>query len=68
MLSNLTVRETVRTSAELKLPVGMPSEEKAVRVAELLRILGLCKVSAATICWRGAIWGGRGRDHVLAET
>jgi ABC-type multidrug transport system ATPase subunit len=45
MLSNLTVRETVRVSAELKLPVGMPAAVKQSRVDSLLSILGLQKVA-----------------------
>lgn len=44
MLSNLTVRETILTSAELKLPVSLPSSEKQKRVDALISVLGLSKV------------------------
>ena len=51
MLSNLTVAQTVRVSAELKLPSTLSSAEKAARVAELLDTLGLRHV-ADQVCMR----------------
>ena len=48
MLSNLTVRETILTSAELKLPVSLPSNEKKKRVDALISVLGLSKVRTGT--------------------
>ena len=45
MLSNLTVAQTVRVSAELKLPPSLPAESKAARVDALMDILGLRRVA-----------------------
>ena len=70
LLSNLSVRETIMTSAQLKLPVKMPTAEKAARVSSLIDILGLSKVSEQRIGSmgkRGISGGERKRTAVGNE-
>lgn len=70
MLSNLTVQETIRTSAELKLPVNMNPEEKTTRVDALVKILGLTDVKdqkIGSISERGISGGERKRTAVANE-
>eukprot|EP00750_Incisomonas_marina_P025692 INCI5628.2.p1 GENE.INCI5628.2~~INCI5628.2.p1 ORF type:complete len:1395 (-),score=220.73 INCI5628.2:24-3857(-) len=70
MLSNLTVRETILTSAELKLPVSLPSNEKKKRVDALISVLGLSKVkdqSIGSVGQRGISGGERKRTAVANE-
>ena len=70
MLSNLSVRETIMTSAQLKLPVKMPTAEKAARVSSLIDILGLSKVAEhriGSIGIRGISGGERKRTAVGNE-
>ena len=70
MLSNLTVKETILTSAELKLPVRMPREDKLRRVNALVDILGLRKVAEqkiGDIGSRGVSGGERKRTAVANE-
>jgi ABC-type multidrug transport system ATPase subunit/ABC-type multidrug transport system permease subunit len=70
MLHNLTVNETVRMSAELKLPITMPTAVKISRVNSLLDILGLLNVKDShigSIGMRGISGGERKRTAVANE-
>ena len=70
LLENLSVQETIMVSAELKLPIDMPTEEKEARVATLVDILGLDKVKTqniGSIGRRGISGGERKRTAVANE-
>lgn len=70
MLSNLTVRETVSISADLKLPLSVTAASKKSRVDTLLDILGLAKVAnqrIGSIGIRGISGGERKRTAVANE-
>mmetsp|Transcript_26006 Transcript_26006/g.66028 ORF Transcript_26006/g.66028 Transcript_26006/m.66028 type:complete len:645 (-) Transcript_26006:1612-3546(-) len=53
LFSNLTVRETISFSAQLRLPQRMPHEEKERRVDEIIQDLGLSKVANSKIGMEG---------------
>jgi ABC-type multidrug transport system ATPase subunit len=49
MLHELTVKETLRFSAETRLPSHVTREQKAIIVEEVLDILGLTEIRFLTI-------------------
>ncbi|CAM9949138.1 unnamed protein product, partial [Phaeothamnion confervicola] len=70
MLWNLTVRETVLFAAKLRLPQSMPEEQKAQRVDDLVKLLGLTHVANTIIgkeARRGVSGGERKRAAIGVE-
>lgn len=57
----LTVHEALLFAARLRLPEGVPDEEKRVRVERLMEKLGIASLRNVRIGWSGDVGGGKVR-------